>query len=79
MATTQTNRVQGYRFSIDKEKLGTIIEAVAIRARVENGHVDGERIQDNLLGYDWPNDAEHQAWLDSAPVGEIVSWLHHLD
>ena len=33
-----------------------------------------ESVRDALLG-DWPNAKEHQQWLDSAPVAEIVDWL----
>lgn len=27
------------------------------------------------LGYDWPNRAEHEAWLEAASEAEIASWL----
>lgn len=69
MTIADSNRVQGEYFSIARERLNAI-EALAVRAGVE-----GESISENLIGYDWANADDHQRWIDTAPLAEIVDWL----
>jgi hypothetical protein len=33
-----------------------------------------DRVREYLLA-DWPEGAEHQAWLDNAPEREIAAWV----
>lgn len=58
-------RIQGSYFSIDADKLQQVI-AITGKPSI---------VQAWLINYDWPNATEHQEWLDTAPVTEIVSWL----
>ncbi len=71
-----TRLTQGVYFSIDTERLGLI--AAWARGLNRGVVVDTEDILDLALDTDWPNAAEHQAWLDSASPSEIASWATDL-
>jgi len=34
----------------------------------------GSYIHDVVLCYEWPNADDHQEWLNTAPVAEILDW-----
>lgn len=44
-------------------------EEIAVLAGLTSGQVREVALAD------WPEGAEHQAWLDSAPVQEIADWV----
>jgi hypothetical protein len=51
---------------------------LAVLTASDYSGVPGDVLMDLLLKYDWPNAAEHQQWLNTAPVPEIAAWLADL-
>lgn len=52
-------------FTIDEHRYNAIID---------KSEYDAEWV-DSALFYDWDNADEHQEWLNSAPISEIVDWV----
>lgn len=65
-----TNQPQ-YYYTIDENRLAQIVELF-------NNDVDpaatSDAVKAELLA-DWHNGQEHQEWLDTAEIQEIVNWL----
>lgn len=66
----ETTMDESGEFTIDDEKLEGVIE----QCRALSPLVTDEMVKDHVL-YDWPQGDEHQAWLDSATVDEIIDWV----
>ena len=64
-------RVTSDHYSISRERLAAVVAALAT-ARPNQPSRLGP-ISDFLLA-DWPEGAEHQTWLDTAPAAEIADW-----
>lgn len=71
MAVT-TNRIQGEHFNIDADK------AVAIQTALADKGINPSKVT-LCIDYDWSSNKEHQQWLDTAPVAEVVSWLESIE
>ena len=67
----QEDTMDGY--TIDSAKLAEIVADFRSHPRGDAGAVASD-VRDTLL-YDWPQGDEHQDWLDTADVDEIVDWL----
>ena len=63
------------RYTINEQKLSQITRAYA--KNNPYALMDDTEVMRLLLG-DWHNEATHQAWLNTASVGEIVGWIHSL-
>jgi hypothetical protein len=61
-----TIRQQGKHFSMPRHK----IIAVSLRSGLHT-----TAVVEFALDYDWPNAADHQAWLDEATPDQITQWL----
>lgn len=59
-----------FPFAVDSDKMADVIR----RVQAALPEATTEDIDDYCLATDWPEGQEHQDWLDSAPVEEIVSW-----
>lgn len=58
-------------YTIDSQKLE---EVIALFNKEVDPAATDDLIQKEICA-DWNEGAEHQAWIDSAPVSEIVDWL----
>lgn len=63
-------RRQGQYFSISDARLSGITAV----AQLNDATVTAEQMIDICLDTDWPNAADHQRWLDTAPSSEIAHW-----
>jgi hypothetical protein len=61
---------QGTYFYADEMKLNAIIEACKAKTQCASDDVIG-----TLIDYDWPNAYDHQEWINTADIDEIVDWL----
>lgn len=62
--------MQGKWFRIENDKLNAVIAAMLdMHPACTDTDVLG------IIDGDWPEGAEHQAWLDSASVQEITDWV----
>ena len=62
-------------FTVAPDTLAAVVALVQEQYLDTLPHAIELDVTDILTGIDWPEGAEHQAWLDTAPVAEIAGWV----